>query len=157
MREDEVQVDATTPADPSRGPSARPSAQGPLLPPDRYGPPRRRLGRRGSTLAAAGAILAGVGFAAWAAFGGAADVAWRDLGYVVRSDVSTRVTFEVTMDPGSTAVCTVRALNLGFAEVGLVEIEVGPSPSRSVRAVADVPTSEKAVTGVVKDCAVTGS
>ena len=125
-------------------------------PQDRYGAPRKRLPRRVQLSLAVGAIVLAVAFAAWLAYANQEPVAWSDRAYTVVDDSTTTVTFEVTMDPGTTAVCTVRALNAGFGEVGLVDVVVGPSTQHTVRAVATIPTSEKAVTGTVKACAVKG-
>jgi len=123
-------------------------------PQDRYGAPRKRLPRRLRIGLAVGAIVVAVMLAAWLAFANREPVAWSDQAYKVVDDTTTTVVFEVTMAPGTTAVCTVRALNARFGEVGLVDVAVGPSRQRAVRATATIPTSEKAVTGTVKACAV---
>jgi hypothetical protein len=68
------------------------------------------------------------------------------------------VTFDVRFDGGlpddAQAVCTVRALNRVMAEVGLRDVTLGPASRGGVRATVDVATSERAVTGMVKECVV---
>jgi hypothetical protein len=123
--------------------------------PDRYGTGPRRWRARAWALLAAAALCAGVAWAAWVAWSGAEDkAAWTDIGFTVVDDGTTHVTFEVSRRPGKVVVCTVRALNVGFAEVGQVDVTVAPSDRRTTRAEATIPTSELAVSGTVKDCAV---
>jgi hypothetical protein len=124
-------------------------------PPDRYGdvrPPWHRAAAR----AAAGALL--VGGLAWVVWAGLAqadrDVRWNDVGFSISGSSAVDVTFDVIMDPGTTAVCRLEALNRQFAVVGVAEVDVGPSPERVVRLTETVRTQEQAVTGVVRTCAV---
>jgi hypothetical protein len=103
-------------------------------------------------LAAIVALSLGI---AWAAWSGSADkVGWSDISFTVVDPGTTLVTFEVNRHPGRVVVCTVRALNAGYAEVGLVDVTVAASRERTAQAHATIPTSELAVTGTVKDCAV---
>jgi hypothetical protein len=95
-----------------------------------------------------------VGWAAWIAWSGAEQrVGWTDIGFEVVDAGTTRITFEVDRHPGAEVVCTVRALNAGFAEVGRLDVVVPASEVRTAREEATIPTSEKAVTGTVKACA----
>lgn len=122
--------------------------------PDRYGTPRR-LGRRGAAVLVAVAIAAGVAWAAWVAWSDTDyRLTWTDVSFDVVDEGTTLVTFEVNRNPGVTVVCTVRALNAGYTEVGLVDVTVPPATARGSRAEARVPTSERAVAGTVKDCVV---
>jgi hypothetical protein len=124
---------------------------------ERYG--RRRptpRGRRVTVVAAVLALLAGVGWSAWVARSAAdRQVHWESVGYDVRSDTVTVVTFDVTTRGGIRAVCTVEALNASRAEVGLLDVRVGRTDGTTVRASATVPTSERAVVGGVRGCAPT--
>ena len=130
------------------------AAAGPRRPEGRYGPQRRPVDRRVLVGAALAVVLVAVAWFAWVAFGpGRTQVHFLDLGAKVVDDTTTTVTFEVQKRPGSTAVCTVRALNAGFAEVGLVDVRVGPAAKGAVTVTATVPTSERAVSGNVKACA----
>jgi hypothetical protein len=119
---------------------------------DRYGRTRRRMTPRGWTALLVAVVAVTVALAWWAAAAGVEEVTWKDASYSVKDATSTRIVFDVTMAPGTTAVCTVRALNAGFAEVGLVDVVVGPSAAQTVRVTAQIPTSETAVTGTVKAC-----
>jgi hypothetical protein len=129
-------------------------ATGPRRPEGRYGPVRRSPDRRTFVGAAVAAVLLAVGWFAYVAFGpGDTGVHSLDIGYQVVDDTQVRVTFEVQKDPSATAVCTVRALNVGFAEVGRTDVRVGPAKDGAVTVTAVVPTSERAVSGNVKACA----
>lgn len=129
-------------------------AAGPRRPEGRYGPVRRPPGRRTLVGAAAAALLLAVGWFAYIAFGpGNTGVHYLDIGYEVVADTEVRVTFEVQKAPSATAVCTVRALNVGFAEVGRTDVRIPAAQDGAVTVTAVVPTSERAVSGNVKACA----
>jgi uncharacterized protein DUF4307 len=128
---------------------------------ERYG--RRPAGARRTrvlvAVAAAALLALGVGWAAWVSQSVAnRPLTWQDVGFQVVGDTVTRVTFDVRfagdLPDGASAVCTLRALNAVSAEVGLRDVTVGPASRELVRTTADVATSERAVTGMVKDCAV---
>jgi len=130
---------------------------------ERYG---RRPGDRPRTrvlLVAGGLALAAVavGWAAWVAQTVTdGPVTWQDVAFDVTGDTVTRVTFDVRfagdLPDDAEAVCTVRALNQVMAEVGLLDVTVGPASREALRTTVEVPTSERAVTGMVKECAVPG-
>jgi Domain of unknown function (DUF4307) len=122
-------------------------------PAGRYGRQARGPGR--STVVAAG-LVAGllVTWLGYVAFGpGNPGVHFADLSYVVLDDGHVQVTFTVRKDPERTAVCTVRARNASFADVGLVDAPIGRTRSATTTVTAVVPTSERAVGGNVKACA----
>ena len=102
--------------------------------------------------AAALLALAALAWSAWVAISVAREpVRWADVGYQVHGDAEVTVSFDVTVRHGSGAVCTVQALNAQHAEVGRRDVRVaGPG---TVRVTSVLPTSERAVTGVVKTCA----
>jgi hypothetical protein len=129
----------------------------PTAPPgDRYGRTATPAqGRRRLAAAAALLLTLAVGWAAWAAVQQSGDgVAWNDVGYRVRSPAAVEVTFDVSVpDAGMPVVCTLRALNAGHAVVGLIDVGVTPATAGTLRLTRSVPTSETAVTGVVKACA----
>lgn len=130
-------------------------AGGPRRPEGRYGPPRRPVDPRTVVAAGTAVALLAVTWFGYVAFGPSrARVHTLDVGYRVVSDSGVRVTFEVQKARAATAVCTVRALNAGFAEVGLLDVRVGPSPGDAVTVTAEVPTTERAVSGNVKACTV---
>lgn len=103
-------------------------------------------------------IIGGIIFIAtalWAAYNlSQSDVSWEDRGYKVHDENSVTVHFGVTMDPGTSARCTLEALNAHYAQVGLVDVEIPASDQRTTRHSANVSTQELAVTGVVNTCVV---
>ena len=128
---------------------------------ERYG---RRPGRGRRTrllLVVVGTLVAALAVA-WGAWVSqtvtSRPLTWQDIGFEVTGDTAVRVTFDVRFDDDlpddARAVCTLRALNEVMAEVGLRDVTVGPASDGALRATVDVPTSERAVTGLVKDCAV---
>lgn len=133
----------------------QPAPAAPRRPEGRYGPVRRGPDRRTATLAAAAALALAVGWAAYISFGPGRDrVTFQDIGWSVPSQDRVEVRFEVQKDPAATAVCTVRALNRGFTEVGIADVTVGPAARRATTVTAVVPTTEQAVSGNVKACVV---
>ncbi|GEL94919.1 DUF4307 domain-containing protein [Cellulomonas composti] len=122
-------------------------------PAGRYGPERSR--RSPALIAAiAVAVVVGLVVVTWLAIGAARDpVQWKDVGFVVHDAGSVEVTFEVTKASDATATCRVQALSQSYAEVGVVDVEVGPG-ARSQRVTTTVPTAELAVTGTVESCTV---
>src|SRR5262249_28177023 len=122
-------------------------------------PPAGRYGRRTRRTpviaAAALLVLAALAWSAWGAISGARQpVRWADGGCQVHGDAEVSVSCDVTVRHGSGAVCTVQALNAQHAEVGRRDVRVaGPG---TVRVTSVLPTSERAVTGVVKACAALG-
>ncbi|MGN6301268.1 MAG: DUF4307 domain-containing protein [Angustibacter sp.] len=133
-----------------------PSAAQPLqLPPGRYSRPASR--RRRAILAVV-AGLALVGALAWVVWAGLhqarADVRWSDVGFVIVGDTAVQVTYDVGKDPGATAVCSLRALDVHKTAVGVAEVTVGPTDRRVTRRTDTVRTSAQAVTGTVRECVV---
>jgi Domain of unknown function (DUF4307) len=128
---------------------------------ERYGrrvPPHRRP----ILLAVAALVLVlALGFIGWITVIKRPDVNWQDLSFDVRSDSQVLVTFDVTFssratseaaDHRPTAICTVHALNQVQTEVGLQDVRIKAGPQGRARATVTLPTSERAVTGLVKAC-----
>lgn len=141
---------------------ARPGAQRAAAPPGEDDPwgesddvrPRPKLSV-GARIAVTLALAAGVAIAAWFTIVDTQrdPVTFTDVGFSVASAESVDVTFDVSMPPGTEAVCTVTALSKSFAEVGAVDVEVGPSSARTERHTVTIATTELATTGVVDHCA----
>lgn len=130
------------------------AASSPTPPADRYGRAGTRPGRRGR-VAAWAAIAAAVAVTAWLAVAQYRDnpVTADVVGFDVVGPEQVDVEFQVSMPPGTTAVCTVEALSETYAQVGTLEVPVGPSDRRTTRYAVTVRTSELATTGVVERCA----
>jgi len=100
-------------------------------------------------------ILSGCAVAVW--FGLASTVgkpSWTDLSYRVVDDAAVDVTYLVSRPIGREVTCLIRAMDRGFGTVGLVEVHIPGSDQLSVQRTTRVRTTTRAVTGVVKSCAV---
>lgn len=119
----------------------------------RYGLPGPRRSRGTLMVLLVVFVVVGVAFAIWgAASRERANVYSTDLGLSeVRLD-SVTVTFQISLPPGRTAACTVRAVNAGLVEVGRKDIRVGPSENGQVRTSVTLRTTERAHGGGVKAC-----
>lgn len=108
----------------------------------------------GARVAVTLALAAGVAIAAWFTIVDTQrdPVTFTDVGFSVTSAEAVEVTFDVSMPPGTEAVCTVTALSQSFAEVGAVDVEVGPDSARTARHTVTIATTELATTGVVDNC-----
>ena len=88
---------------------------------------------------------------------GSAPVTWKDVGFRV-SDAAIEIDYDVTRpDPAVPVTCRLEALNQRYAQVGVLVVAVPPAGTRTVALTSTVQTSERAVTGVVGACWVTGS
>ena len=108
----------------------------------------------GARIAVGLALAAGVAIAAWFTIVDTQrdPVTFTDVGFSVASAEEVEVTFDVSMPPGTEAVCTVTALSKNFAEVGAVDVEVGPDAARTTRHTVTIATTELATTGIVDHC-----
>ena len=79
-------------------------------------------------------------------------VRYDDFGFKVISSEQIDVTFQVSMKPGTQAECTIDALAESYAQVGTVDVVVGPSDQLEGRYTVSVATSELATTGIVESC-----
>lgn len=77
---------------------------------------------------------------------------YQEIGFRVVSQWQTEIDFELSKPKNATAVCSFEALNNSFLAVGYREIEFGPTDFETNRHTISVLTTERAVTGVVKDC-----
>jgi hypothetical protein len=108
----------------------------------------------GARIAVAVALAAGVAIAAWFTIVDTQrdPVTFTEFGFSVTSAEEVDVTFDVSMPPGTEAVCTVTALSKSYAEVGAVDVEVGPEEARTTRHTVTIATTELATTGIVDHC-----
>jgi hypothetical protein len=126
-------------------------------PAGRYGPAPTARARTWRRLALAALILAALAVLAWVGIATLRDpVQWRDVGYHVDGSTSIDVTFDVTKATTASATCRVRALSQAFAEVGVADVPVGPGTTSTQRVTVTIPTSERAVTGTVQTCRLSG-
>ena len=117
--------------------------------------PRPAPGNAKWWVVAASGILLGSALAVW--FGLASTVgrpSWTNLSYRVIDDTTVDVTYLVSRPIGRDVTCLIRAMDRGFGTVGQVEVNVAGSDERSVQRTTRIRTTTRAVTGVVKSCAV---
>ncbi len=124
-------------------------------PPERYGDLRPARHRRLARVLTGVLAVVATGWFIWMAVGiSDRDVRWQDVGFRLQSSNEVAVTFDVTVYEGTSATCTIRALNSRYAVVGQVQVPVETGGERTVRREVDVLTSEQAVTGGVDTCTV---
>ncbi|WP_026553796.1 DUF4307 domain-containing protein [Arthrobacter sp. 35W] len=127
---------------------------------NRYGAPKRALGRRAKVVWLAVAAVLALAFVAWLALGrGEAPVVNKLVGYSVVDATLTEVDLQVTKDPADTAQCAVKAMDATYAVVGWNVATIGPNSSsegsdsgRTTALRVHVRTDSPAVTGVVDSC-----
>jgi len=122
---------------------------------ERYGRTRRDHRR---TLI--GAIVLGgvivIVFGAWAIWVGlfqpTASVETTDVGNSRVSDTAIKVTWEISVNPGTSARCAVQALDSSFGIVGWKIVSLPPSTARSRTISAVVRTAQPALSGLIYRC-----
>jgi hypothetical protein len=138
----------TTAPQPAPGVPARPPA-------GRYGPEPSARRRRLAVVALVVAALVGLAVVVVVGIRVASVPVRQDVvGFDVVDSERVDVTFEVSMEPGTAARCTVDALADSYAQVGTVDVTVGPVETLESRWTVSVATSELATTGVVESCRV---
>ncbi|NQD89378.1 DUF4307 domain-containing protein [Paenarthrobacter sp. CM16] len=95
---------------------------------NRYGGQKRAMTRKTKRNIIIGALVIGIGFAAYVATGSAqAPVTFKDVGYSTVDGTQAEADYQVTKYPGATAKCAVKALDSKFAVVGWKVVEIGPN------------------------------
>ncbi|MCL1869634.1 MAG: DUF4307 domain-containing protein [Promicromonosporaceae bacterium] len=125
----------------------------PSPPTDRYGRSGGGL-TRGRKIAIAVALVLAVAFAGWLALAQfmASPVQADVVSFRVTSAEEIQIDFQVSMSPGTKAVCTVTALASDFSEVGTKQVPVGPARTDTARYTVTLRTSQKADSGVIDGC-----
>ena len=124
---------------------------------ERYGrrPAAGRWRRPLSLAAAVAAAVVVLAYLVWVALAGTAERADPTLiGYRVLDDSRTEARFTVAKDPGSTVRCTLQALDAAHAEVGVLDVDLGPTGADLVQRTSVIRTTNRAVTAVVRSCQV---
>ncbi|MEO8517710.1 MAG: DUF4307 domain-containing protein [Dermatophilaceae bacterium] len=100
-------------------------------------------------------IVLGCAMAVWLGLASTSDKATaQDIGYRVVDDRTVDVTYRVSRPAGRDVTCVIRALDKGFATVGLVEVHIPGSDASTVQRTTRVRTTTRAVTGLVRSCSV---
>ncbi len=121
----------------------------------RYGrSPRSAKRVRGIAIAAAALFVAV--FAAWIWWGGLleapAQFEARDIAHDIISDTEVSITWQLTVQPGTSAKCALQALNKQYSIVGWRIVDVPPSDEHTRRITETVRTAEPAVNGLIYRC-----
>ncbi|GAB3192515.1 DUF4307 domain-containing protein [Nesterenkonia suensis] len=125
---------------------------------ERYGTPRRSLAPRTRLWLVVGALIAALALAVYFTVGNTVgQMTSKDVGYVIHSDTSASVDYEVTKDFDVTVQCMVQVLDDSYAVVGAKTVTIGPhegtSPAdRSQYYRTDLRTEYRGVTGIVDSC-----
>lgn len=121
----------------------------------RYGrsPRSRSREKKLGIIAAAVFAVVLVAWVVWASLDATgSSMQTRDVAHSITSDTQVDITFELTIEPGSTTYCAVQALNERFAVVGWKIIEVPPADARTRMLTESVRTTELATTGLIYRC-----
>ncbi|MHB1234765.1 MAG: DUF4307 domain-containing protein [Microbacteriaceae bacterium] len=124
----------------------------------RYGRTRgkRRRDRWIAWTVAAACVAGFSGWTIWVGLGSAnSSLSATDIGFHVLDRYQVRVTYTVSMPPGTTARCALQAQNADHAIVGWKIVPVPASTGWNQSVSQLVKTSELAVTGLIYRCWVT--
>ena len=81
------------------------------------------------------------------------DVRWREVAFDAGPD-QVQVTFEVFAREGDTVRCQVRATDQRFADVGQLDVDLGPLTAQGTSSTVTVRTVSPAVSASVRTCVV---
>ncbi len=97
------------------------------------------------------ALILTIGVAAWFAWG-SPNIRGKDVGFEIVSSELITLTFDVAKPQDMTVECRLDALNVKFAQVGTVTVEIGPADQFEQRFSMDINTTERATSATVHDC-----
>ncbi|MEX1077778.1 MAG: DUF4307 domain-containing protein [Homoserinimonas sp.] len=121
----------------------------------RYGR-TRKTGSRDRLIIWIGAIALAIVLAAWViwvAFDGTDDtVASRDIGHKVVDDRTVRISYDVSMPPGTSAKCALQVQNDTHNIVGWKVVDIPSSDSYTQAFTDTVRTTQLGVTGLIYRC-----
>ncbi len=132
------------------GPASDPPPR-PAVPADRYGRVKTKRSRRALAPFVVVGTLIAAGGAAW----GAKVYSSRTTAEMVSYETSeggVRITVLIQRDPARTTECALRARNRAGAEVGRRIVVIPPGKDRKISLTEQLDTSERPITGEIKDC-----
>lgn len=98
-------------------------------------------------------VLVFVAWVIWATFDNSnAAFQARDTGHKVIDETTTRISFEVSMAPGSTASCALQVQNEQHAIVGWKVVDIPASDKYTQSFTETLRSTELGVTGLIYDC-----
>lgn len=119
---------------------------------ERYGVPDAGARRRRRLLLLAAGLVVALGFVVLAVISTDQPIRTEEASLRVIDDTAVEVDYIVHMDPGTTAECTVLALNARFGQVGVGHQQIGPVDQRSTAVTTRVATTEPATGARVASC-----
>jgi len=114
--------------------------------------PRSPHWRRNVTLAVVGLLLATGVVAFMALSSSGSRVEAKEVGFTVDGPESITLDFSVDKPRDMTVECTVEALATDFSQVGLAHVTVGPADVSQQQVSVTIPTTQSAVSAIVKAC-----
>lgn len=113
--------------------------------------------QRGWWLLAAVALVGAIATAVWFGISASSGVSWTDAGHQVVDDQHIRVRFDVVDTKRRPLTCSISALGEDHGVVGRSTQRFAASEFDSTRHTVTLRTTQRAVTGEVEECVVTGS
>lgn len=103
--------------------------------------------------AAIAVVLVFVAWVAWVAFDGtSATIETRDIGHAIVDESTVRVSFELSVTPGTDVACSLQVQNDLHAIVGWKVIEIPASDTYTRTFTENVRSIEPGVTGLLHSC-----
>ena len=121
----------------------------------RYGrtPAIRNRQRVIAWTAAIAVVVVFVAWVVWVAFDGtSATIETRDIGHSIVDESTVRVSFELSVTPGTAVECTLQVQNEHHAVVGWKHVEIPASDTFTRTFTETVRTVEPGVTGLLHSC-----
>lgn len=119
---------------------------------DRYGRTRRPGRVRAFWIVVGAVAVAATVWLGWSVVSSANTVGVNDLGFHVRDEATTEVSFQFTAPVGSDVACVLEALDEEFGIVGWKVFEYAAGDGHGQRHTEDIPTVAEATTGLVNSC-----
>lgn len=103
--------------------------------------------------AAIATVIVFVAWVVWVAFDGtSATVETRDIGHSIIDDSTVRVSFELSVTPGTDVACAIQVQNEHHAVVGWKQLEIPASDTYTRTFTENVRSIEPGVTGLLHSC-----
>jgi hypothetical protein len=122
---------------------------------NRYGTPKRALGKRARIAGIAAGLVLAIAASALVAWWNTATLTSKDIAFEILSPTRATVTFDVEKSAGDDVECSVRVLSESYAVVGWksIVLPAGEGGGREkIRSTVELRTESLGVSGGVGDC-----